>query len=182
MRCSPLFSPEDSDLAALCWRTDRGGYPRSTDNKDWRHPKSIFAHRLVLERKLGRVLTSKDIADHINGNRQDNRRENLRITDLEGNAQNKPALSFRGTTLHKCGKWQASVGYLGKSYYCGLFAKREDAEKASAAKRVQLGFLGATDTPSPKLKTSAVLRAQDMAESREREANTTVGEVIPLGL
>ena len=34
----------------------------------------------------------------------------------------------------------------------------------------------------PRLKTSAVLRAQDMAESREREENTTVGKVIPLGL
>ena len=33
-----------------------------------------------------------------------------------------------------------------------------------------------------RLKTSAVLRAQDMAEGRERETTSTVGQVIPLGL
>ena len=46
-------------------------------------------------------------------------------------------------------------------------------------KTARCGFCGKPILP---LKTSAVLRAQDMAEGREREENTTVGKVIPLGL
>lgn len=39
----------------------------------------VKQHRLVMERKLGRYLSPHEVAHHINGNKQDNRPENLEV-------------------------------------------------------------------------------------------------------
>ena len=39
----------------------------------------IAEHRHILEQKIGRLLTSKEIAHHINGNKKDNRPQNLEL-------------------------------------------------------------------------------------------------------
>lgn len=145
----PLFSDADADLSRLKWRADRYGYARTTFN----HPKPgggqtqthKMAHRMVMERVAGRPLTSADIVDHINGDRTDNRRENLRITDHTGNSQNRRpygALKVRGVTLHKpTGKFQVRVWTKGKGYYLGLFDNLEVAAAVAEAKRREFGFL-----------------------------------------
>jgi hypothetical protein len=65
------------------------------------HPQAdkqgyVFEHRLVLEKKLGRMLSKEECSHHINGNCADNRSENL-----EAFPSNAEHARFHGKKRHE---------------------------------------------------------------------------------
>lgn len=87
-RVGVLLSPEDNDLMYLNWTLNNCGYA-SVRGTAIGGRFTMMLHRVVLFRMAGRILASHEICDHINGNKLDNRRENLRLTDRFGNQRNR---------------------------------------------------------------------------------------------
>lgn len=89
----------------------------------------VLMHRLV----MGLKSTNRLIVDHINGNKLDNRKENLRIVNAAGNAQNakkkSSASGFLG--VFKEGKgFKAYITIEGKRKHIGVFDSALEAAKA----------------------------------------------------
>jgi hypothetical protein len=77
--------------------------------------KSFMAHRWIYEYMTGAVIPKGMFIDHINGNRSDNRWENLRMVDRTGNARNVARYSnntsgITGVSWFKhCQRWCANI-------------------------------------------------------------------------
>lgn len=111
------------------------------DNKDfpliqqsiWRESSNGYAirdqrprrmHRQIMERALGRPLRAEETVDHINRNKLDNRRTNLRIASKQQNCFNqRPRLGtskFKGVYWsNQKQRWVASINPSGKRVHCG---------------------------------------------------------------
>lgn len=82
----------------------------------------VYMHRLIMDNPIGMQV------DHINGNKLDNRRSNLRI--VTGN-QNRANVRARGIYWHKAAqKWCVQIMFEGKKHYLGLFTTEQDALNA----------------------------------------------------
>lgn len=135
--------PDDAGLAEHNWGLDRG-YARRTIG-------GIFTsmHRVV----LGLSARDERIGDHINGDKLDNRRCNLRVISKRLNAQNvRPhrdgRSGIRGAHWNKQQqKWHAKVRVSGTTYYFGSFDTAQDAGAVAATKRQELGFLSSEARP-----------------------------------
>lgn len=90
--------------------------------------RTIYMHRLIAQTPPGLVT------DHINGDRLDNRRSNLRSATLSQNGANSTRRcrsGYRGVYLHKpTGRWLAQVSEGGQARHLGIF---DTAEEAAAA-------------------------------------------------
>ena len=85
--------------------------------------KSLYLHSLLLN-------TQKPFCtDHIDGNRLNNSRSNLRISTYSQNVTNKPKFSnnpYKG--IHKDrGLWRAAIGVNGKCFKMNRYKDAEDA-------------------------------------------------------
>lgn len=73
------------------------------------------------------------IVDHINGDRLDNRRENLRVTDAKGNAWNRgkqiSSSQYKGVRP-RYGKWLAQIQANGRKVHIGMFETEQEAALA----------------------------------------------------
>lgn len=100
--------------------------------------KHIYIHRLVNNTPDGLIT------DHINGDRLNNRRSNLRSCTDKQNLRNRKKRkdskgNYKGVVLYKrTGKWQAYIMKDSKQYHLGYFNKEKDAAKAYNKKAVEL--------------------------------------------
>jgi len=102
------------------------------------------AHRLVFLYMDGEFPPEQ--VDHINGNRSDNRRLNLRKVSNRENQRNKSAhprntSGFTGVFLHKsASKWVAAIKVDYKTIHLGFFTEKSDAIAARQAANIKYGF------------------------------------------
>lgn len=134
-----ILDDEDSDLAALSWYAHRGKdknfYAAHREGSGAR--ERVWAHDLVMERINGHVpLEDGFLVDHINRDKLDCRRDNLRIANRSENAANKSkAKNSKATSKYKGvskfrNKWKASITVNRKSIYLGTFDNETDAAYA----------------------------------------------------
>jgi hypothetical protein len=133
----------DAHLIQLGW-TFRG----ATGNKFVLRCGMFRADKYSGVRALHRAIMSAPpgtIVDHINGDRLDNRRSNLRIATASQNSRNMPATQSNSPTNlsgviwnAQRHKWQASIRVNGKLHHLGLFADLVDAKRARAEAEVAL--------------------------------------------
>jgi hypothetical protein len=130
-----LISIEDSDLCNLRWYPDAEGYAIRYLPRVNRKQRFEKIHRVILSRMMGRPLARHEICDHINRDKRDNRRSNLRICTTVQNSQNqnkKPGSNpYKGVRFHPVAKkWQAQIRHNRKRLHLGLFLTAEEAARA----------------------------------------------------
>lgn len=111
------------------WLKNAKGYAVcARRDKVLKRNKFFRLHRLIMN------TPPNMFTDHINGNKLDNRRSNLRVCTNQQNLMNKPVRSdsltgIKGVRWHKRNQmWQARITHNGKCYYLGCF---KDINQAS---------------------------------------------------
>lgn len=94
--------------------------------------RTTLVHRMIMGAKEGETI------DHINGNKLDNRRSNLRVANKSQNGVNRvkpPRLAYY---FRNNGKWKAQVKFDGKSLHLGYFDTKEEAHEVAKKKHAEL--------------------------------------------
>lgn len=132
------FDIEDLPIIqSRSWYKDKDGY---LAHCYYYNGKRCFVsfHRIIMGAKRNEVV------DHINKNRADNRKANLRICERTENDRNRGLYSTNTsgvTGVHfdqKRGKWAASITYNNKRLFIGRFEFKEDAIRARLLKEIEL--------------------------------------------
>jgi hypothetical protein len=115
-------------VSKLKWSLDRS-YARNAKTK-------VLMHRYITDAPDWKFV------DHINGDRLDNRRENLRVVNPFINGVNKTKTMKRGIDMRgsRFKKYRARIGKDNKQYHLGNFATYEEA--LEARKKAELDLYG----------------------------------------
>lgn len=119
-----LVSPEDYELvSSYNWYLNKKGYAQTTINRI-----PVLMHRLIMK-----ADESKQV-DHINRNKLDNQRLNLRLLTSSDHSKSKcksvlaTSSKYKNVTFHKKNKkYQAAVKNNSKSVHIGYFENELDA-------------------------------------------------------
>lgn len=146
----PGTTPGGQKAEAARWNNRLAGKPafRNLRGKGYMsgtiEPNCMSTHRVVWA--MHHNKWPSDQIDHINGDKLDNRIENLRDVDTTTNCQNRSKRSDNtsghpGVIWHKQNRhWRATITVRGTKLYLGGFPEREDAIRARKAAEIAHGF------------------------------------------
>jgi len=126
-----LVDEEDYEyLNQFKWHLHSGGYV-NRNQKYKVKPQKTYMHREIMGLPEGKSI------DHINGNKLDNRKSNLRIVTKSQNMRNQKKSSnrtsiYKGVSqiLNRSKKWQAKIKFGGKTYRIGEYFTEQEAALA----------------------------------------------------
>lgn len=126
-----IVDNEDYDkLVNSNWYYSNGYAKKSVKNESTGKWRYIYLHRLITD------VPRKIQIDHINGNRLDNRRENLRFCTNAENGKNRKisknnTSKFKGVFFYKKGNsWRSMIRVDGRRIFLGDFGSAEAAYEA----------------------------------------------------
>ena len=135
----PVFTLlDEDDYDRFChwkWHESKGGYARRNrqyvDENGTKRWQTVQRHRAVLG--LVGIDTPEECVNHINGNRLDNRKENLRLVSLSENAFYRHVVCSSTGVLgvSRCGgSYIARAQRYGEQNYLGSYSTPDEARKA----------------------------------------------------
>lgn len=126
------------------WYIDGSGYMWACIDK-----KHVGMHRFLLN-----VTDRKQCVDHINGQKLDNRKANLRLCTQRQNCQNTQtrcnrSSSYKGVSWDRSNnKWRTYIGINGRLKYLGRFTDKEEAARVyDRAARIYFGEFACVNFP-----------------------------------
>lgn len=122
-------------LSRWTWRLSSEGYAVRSETIDGKK-RTIYMHREICNPLPGLVV------DHINRDKLDNRRHNLRAVTVGVNNRNSRerarASRFRGVYWHgQAKKWYAQISENGRNRHLGIYESEEEAANAYRKHRSQ---------------------------------------------
>jgi len=128
------------ELSKSKWSETTRGYVVRSLKRDGKWVQE-WLHRIVTGARGGQIV------DHIDGNRFNNRRDNLRLYTYAQNTRNRRRPSRVGVSgfpgvmrSNTKGKWRARIGFDNKDRYLGTFNTAEEAFEAY--KRATFQYFG----------------------------------------
>lgn len=135
------YDPVTGHLIGLCRKPHHPVGSRQSDG----YLRVVFSGRSYLVHRVAWLLTTGEWPtlniDHINGDRSDNRWENLRLASHAQNMWNRPAPAGSGTYFCPDGKrkkrWRAAIEVAGTRINLGSFLDRDEATAAYESARTK---------------------------------------------
>jgi hypothetical protein len=145
-----LVDKADAHLADKPWYRLRNGYAVRTEIANGKK-RMVYMHREVLGLSYG----DRSVVDHINGDKLDNRRRNLRVVSQRANTRNRAA--NRGRRLprnvypsHSGDAYRVQVKVEGSAVHIGTFATLDRARTEAVRARIRYGLASQRDLHTAK--------------------------------
>jgi len=134
-----LVDKDDLDVVDdWSWCLSSDGYVKRTYDK-----KDLYLHRAIFEKHFGTIPEDKMI-DHIDRDKLNNRKSNLRLCSHAENMRNRTVhknnkLGVKGVRVNQ-GKYEANIRFNNKVIYLGYYESLDDAALAYNIASIILHF------------------------------------------